>query len=50
MELNKEQLAFQAEVRELAQGPINDRAAEVDRTEQYPWDSSSISTTLFPRT
>ena len=39
MELNKEQLAFQAEVRELAQGPIKDRAAEVDRTEQYPWDN-----------
>ncbi len=23
----------------MAQGPIKDRAAEVDRTEQYPWDN-----------
>ncbi len=42
MELTKEQLAFREEVRKLAQGPIKDRAAEVDRTEQYPWDNVAL--------
>jgi alkylation response protein AidB-like acyl-CoA dehydrogenase len=37
--LNGEQEMFRARVRELAQGPIKDRAAEVDRTEEYPWDN-----------
>jgi alkylation response protein AidB-like acyl-CoA dehydrogenase len=28
--------------RELAQGPIADRAAEIDRSEQYPWDNVAL--------
>ncbi len=38
-ELTKEQLDLQASARELAQGDIAARAAETDRTEQYPWDN-----------
>jgi len=37
--LTPEQLKLQARARELAQGPVRGRAAEVDRTEQYPWDN-----------
>src|SRR3546814_14873271 len=33
------QLALQARARELAQSDVQARAAEVDRTEQYPWDN-----------
>ncbi len=36
--ITPEQQALQARARELAQGPVKARAAEVDRTEQYPWD------------
>src|ERR1700722_13299594 len=32
------QLALQGKARDLAQGEIAARAAEIDRTEQYPWD------------
>ena len=38
-ELTKEQLDLQARARELARTVIAPRAAEVDRTEQYPWDN-----------
>ena len=38
-ELTKEQLDLQARARELAQADIAARAAETDRTEQYPWDN-----------
>ncbi len=38
-QLTKEQLKLQAEARALADGPIRARAAEVDRTEAYPWDN-----------
>lgn len=39
VQLTKEQLKLQAEARALADGPIRARAAEVDRTEDYPWDN-----------
>lgn len=37
--LTKEQIQLQQAARELAQSDIRDNAAEVDRTEQYPWDN-----------
>lgn len=37
--LTKDQLKLQAEARALADGPIRARAADVDRTEAYPWDN-----------
>jgi len=40
--LSSEQLTLQARTRELAAGPIARRAAEVDRTEQYPWDNVEL--------
>ncbi|MGA1066157.1 MAG: 3-sulfinopropanoyl-CoA desulfinase [Alphaproteobacteria bacterium] len=36
--LDKDRIRLRDHARELAQGPIRARAAEVDRTEQYPWD------------
>ncbi len=38
-ELSKSQLELQARARELAEGHVASRAAEVDRTEEYPWDT-----------
>jgi alkylation response protein AidB-like acyl-CoA dehydrogenase len=38
-QLKKSQRALQAEARELARSDIASRAAEVDRTEAYPWDN-----------
>jgi len=38
IELTSEQRALQARARDLARGPIAARAAEVDRTEAYPWE------------
>ena len=38
-QLSKSQLELQARARELAQGHVASRAAEVDRTEEYPWDT-----------
>ncbi|MCY4231659.1 MAG: acyl-CoA dehydrogenase family protein [Alphaproteobacteria bacterium] len=37
-ELTDQQRALQVAARDLAQGPVRARAAEVDRTEAYPWD------------
>ena len=37
--LTREQLAIQAQARALARDVIAPRAAEVDRSEQYPWDN-----------
>ena len=37
-ELTDRQRALQSAARELAEGPVQARAAEVDRTESYPWD------------
>ena len=37
--LTEEQRDFQARARELAESVIAPRAAEVDRSEQYPWDN-----------
>src|SRR4030095_5823423 len=38
-DLSPEQRELQQRARVLAAGPIARRAAEVDRTEQYPWDN-----------
>ena len=38
-QLTREQLDLQAKARDLADGPIRARAAEIDRTEAYPWDN-----------
>ena len=40
--LSPDQIKLQARVRELAAGPVARRAAEVDRTEQYPWDNVEL--------
>src|SRR5260370_36990888 len=40
--LSSDQLKLQACARELAAGPVTKRAAEVDRTEQYPWDNVDL--------
>ena len=40
--LSPDQLELQRRARELASGPIARRAAEVDRTEQYPWDNVEL--------
>ena len=40
--LSSDQLKLQARARELAAGPVARRAAEVDRTEQYPWDNVEL--------
>ena len=37
-ELTPRQIRLQGAARELAEGPVAERAAEVDRTETYPWD------------
>ncbi|NQV59552.1 MAG: acyl-CoA dehydrogenase family protein, partial [Alphaproteobacteria bacterium] len=37
--LDREQEALRQQAREVAVGEIAARAAEVDRTEQYPWDN-----------
>lgn len=37
--LSKEQLALQAQARELAQGTFAPTAADTDQTEAYPWDN-----------
>ena len=41
-DLSSEQRALQSRARALAEGPIAQRAAEVDRTEQYPWDNVGL--------
>jgi alkylation response protein AidB-like acyl-CoA dehydrogenase len=40
--LTPAQRTLQEKARELASGPIAARAAEVDRTEQYPWDNVAL--------
>lgn len=40
--LSPDQVKLQARARELAAGPVAKRAAEVDRTEQYPWDNVDL--------
>ena len=39
VDLGPEQKALQARAREVARGTIAARAAEVDRTEEYPWEN-----------
>lgn len=39
IEITAEQRALEGRARDLAQGEIKARAAEVDRTESYPWDN-----------
>ncbi len=43
-QLTQEQSQIQGAARELAQGVIRDRAAEVDRSEAYPWDNVAALT------
>lgn len=43
-QLTPEQVQIQGAARELAQGAIRERAAEVDSTEQYPWDNVAALT------
>ncbi len=38
-QLSKSQLELQARAAELAEAHVKGRAAEVDRTEEYPWDT-----------
>ena len=38
-QLSKEQLNLQKSAREIAEARIQKRAAEIDRTEDYPWDN-----------
>ena len=40
--LSPDQVKLQTRARELAAGPVTQRAAEVDRTEQYPWDNVEL--------
>ena len=40
--LDSAQIALQAKARELANGPVAARAADVDRSEQYPWDNVAL--------
>jgi len=40
--LSSDQVKLQARARELAAGPVTKRAAEVDRSEQYPWDNVDL--------
>ena len=41
-DLTPEQRRLQIRARELARGPIAERAAEIDQTEQYPWDNIAL--------
>jgi alkylation response protein AidB-like acyl-CoA dehydrogenase len=41
-DLTPAQLTLQAKARRLAHGPIAERAAEIDRSEQYPWDNVAL--------
>jgi len=42
--LTPDQRTLQAKARDLARGPIAARAAEIDRTEEYPWDNVALLT------
>lgn len=42
--LSEKQLAIQAKARDIARTVIQPRAAEVDQTEQYPWDNVAVLT------
>ena len=41
-DLTPEQLALQARARDLAQSVFAPRAAEIDRSEQYPWENARL--------
>jgi alkylation response protein AidB-like acyl-CoA dehydrogenase len=41
-DLTDEQQRLQAKARELADGHFKNRAAEIDRTEEYPWDNVAL--------
>jgi 3-sulfinopropanoyl-CoA desulfinase len=41
-DLTPAQRDWQARAREIARGRIVERAAEIDRTEQYPWDNVAL--------
>jgi 3-sulfinopropanoyl-CoA desulfinase len=42
MDLSDDQVRLQARARELTAGPVTRRAAEIDRSEQYPWDTVEL--------
>jgi alkylation response protein AidB-like acyl-CoA dehydrogenase len=41
-DLTPAQRALQAKASALARGPIAARAAEIDRSEEYPWDNIAL--------
>lgn len=41
-DLTDDQKALQGKARSLAEGAVKERAAEVDRTEEYPWDNVAL--------
>ena len=41
-DLTPAQHSLRAKARQVARGPIADRAAEIDRSEQYPWDNVAL--------
>jgi 3-sulfinopropanoyl-CoA desulfinase len=41
-DLTPTQRAVQAQAREMARGKIAERAAEIDRSEEYPWDNVAL--------
>src|SRR6476659_5959513 len=41
-ELTPTQRKLQAQARELARGHVAERAAEIDRSEEYPWDNIAL--------
>jgi len=43
-QLTKAQKKLQEKARSVADGHVRDRAAEIDRTEEYPWDTVEVLT------
>ncbi|MFV2002124.1 MAG: 3-sulfinopropanoyl-CoA desulfinase [Paracoccaceae bacterium] len=41
-QLTEQQEQLRDTARQLAQGPVQERAAQVDRTEEYPWDNVKL--------
>ncbi len=40
--LSRAQVELRKAAREIAEGPVAARAAEIDRTEEYPWDNVAL--------
>ena len=41
-DLTDDQKALQARAKEISDGPVRARAADIDRTEEYPWDHTRL--------